>query len=219
MSYMVEGYLTENKLLDIFKSNIEISEVTPQYKIPNTKYSCDYFIIYNNIPIIVEFEGEPHFRDIDVIRRDDIKKDLILYDRKFEYVTIPYFIQLTDESWKWFFHGLEFDIKTNFKHGFIDKKAKLPSSFCAAGYYKFQRQLEFIYDSAPSIFFEIYNSLIDWEIKVGGNYVYVDTFFQVKLEEYISESSFDNNLDLIKTIINKVTHLSTDEKYEFLSVI
>jgi hypothetical protein len=220
MPYLVDGYLTESKLFDIFKSNNEITKIQRQFSIPNIRYRSDYYIEYNNIPIIVEFEGETHFRDIDVIERDHKKSDIILTQLNFGLVKIPYFIQLNSDTWNWFFHGMKFDIITDYSHGFIDKKAKLPASFCASGYHKFTHLLELVYKDCPIVFFEIYKSLINWCKLKSPNYVYVDTFFEIKLLDYLNNHCINSDIkQLIVWIIKNSTHFSIDDREKWLSVI
>lgn len=68
----INGYLTEAKLESILKQIYQ--NVIHSFKIPETRYRCDYLI---DNKIVIEFDGDQHYRDVEVIYRDQIKDNLI----------------------------------------------------------------------------------------------------------------------------------------------
>jgi very-short-patch-repair endonuclease len=103
--------------------------------------------------LIVEFDGDSHFRSAAVLFRDQ-RKDADYGSLGYTIVRIPYFIQpsvLTIERW--------FQVKTSYRqrfpHGFIHPKACLPAEYCWLGIQKFESVLR----RFPEIQKEIVDSL------------------------------------------------------------
>lgn len=136
-------YLTEKSLGDILRAWAGPENVTPQPMVLGTRMRYDYLVTLPNETLFVEFDGDSHFRDANVIFRDDAK-DKIAATLGRRVIRIPYFIQLTTETFSFFF-GEGFDVATSFPHGFIAHKM-LPSSFCPLGYARARS----ILDDAPS---------------------------------------------------------------------
>ena len=170
MSVKIDGYLTQDKLSNTLQTIIGKNNwIGEEIRVPDTMKRWDMMFNYNNKIYIVEFDGDQHFRDSLIIKSDNEKDKIAL---KLNYITIriPYFIQLTDETFKIFFN-FENNIKinSNFPHGFHDKKAKLPASFCPLGILRYKSILE---KMSHTIILEIEQSLIVKAKELDNKYVY-----------------------------------------------
>ena len=139
-----DGYLTEKKLVLMLIDIYGIDNIVSRYKDKQDiykRYTYDIFI--KSECILVEFDGDQHYSNIDTIKRDMIKNTIIdnshLYSR---IIRIPYFVQLTTEVFSHLFQKDNVIIDQDYPHGFIDKKAKLPSNYCSHGELKFLEDLE-----------------------------------------------------------------------------
>lgn len=160
------NYLTENLLnkflIDRFDGEIiirnkKVSEsnvrLRPDFQLPRLK-------------LIIEFNGYQHYTLSKTIINDDIKTKC--YTRLgYTIINIPYFVQLDNRIVKFLFDS--YNTKTNefnkYPHGFIDKKAALPSDFCELGQKRFLHDL----NNFSIIRKEIVNSLKD-KISETGNW-------------------------------------------------
>jgi hypothetical protein len=77
--------------------------------------------------VAVEFDGDEHYRNTLKIKNDR-EKDEMARCGGYRVVRIPYWVQLTSETLKHYFH-LEAEIIQDFPHGFISTKV-FPASFC-----------------------------------------------------------------------------------------
>jgi hypothetical protein len=116
--------------------------------------------------VAVEFDGESHYRDPMRIRADR-EKDSIAIANGYKTVRIPYWLQLSNETLKFFF-GLDLPIEQLYPHGFIDKKAALPASFCQLGYERFVRELERL---PAAVRISVFHSLDQKVSEYGKEYV------------------------------------------------
>lgn len=139
-------YLTETRLKDF------IHEIFRDYTIIHNKklYNVRPDFYLPDLKLIIEFDGYLHFTKSKTYIRDtnlnkQCKKDVI------KILHIPYFIQLDEEIYELLF-GSYIPINENIKlllngymypHGFIDKKAILPSDFCLTGLKRFEYYLEY----------------------------------------------------------------------------
>lgn len=136
--YTVTGYLTEGKLYGILAAWAGAENVKREVVVPGTRMKNDFEVLHLGITWVVEFDGDLHYRDPNVIHRDKVKDDI---SRKLGKVVIriPYFVQLDTETFLAFFfpRGLQcddiFEIETDFPHGYHTTKF-LPSSYCPIGY-------------------------------------------------------------------------------------
>lgn len=171
MNIIIEGYLTEGKLRKALQEIIGIENwIGNEVKVADTRKRWDMLFKFNNKTYVVEFDGDQHFRDSLVIKSDDIKNS-IAENLGYKVIHIPYFIQLTNETFKYFFKDIciPINIIQNYKHGFIDKKAKFPASFCELGKEKYNQ----IYESIPrNVSKEISFSLQEKAKEFGFKYVY-----------------------------------------------
>ena len=127
----LETYLTENNLYDVLCAWAGQDNVQRQAKVVGTKFRSDFEVVVNERIIVVEYDGDTHYRDANVIFRDEVKESICREGGK-EIIKIPYFVQLTSQTFEHFF-GEPFDVETDFPHGFITTKI-LPASFCPIGY-------------------------------------------------------------------------------------
>lgn len=135
-----EGYLTQQKLEHLLKEVLPKDdwvgrEVFLKYK----KYRWDMCYVHNNQKYLVEFDGDSHYRDAVRILADQ-DKDKYASSVGYKTIRVPYFIQLTTETFKMFFDIDDIKIEQNYRHGWIDKKAILPASYCCMGTDKFIKQ-------------------------------------------------------------------------------
>jgi hypothetical protein len=135
----IPEYLTEKslgeKLTKIFSNQVFIhDEVVPDSGVRfRPDYRCD------ELHLIIEFDGDRHYREAAVIVRDQ-KKDKIFSKMGYKVVRIPYFVQLTKDIIKFIF-DVDYDFHEEYPHGFISKEAKLPADFCELGVKKFKEDL------------------------------------------------------------------------------
>lgn len=161
MNFLIEGFLTEEKLsrFILFLQNYIPGKITILDKkdLIFGRFRCDMGFKYENENYIVEFDGSHHYSDINTIERD-IRKDKILLENNFNIIRIPYFVQLTTETFKFYFPQIteNVNITLNYPHGFIDKNALPPSGYCHLGEKRFIREIERLPEGVK---LEIINSL------------------------------------------------------------
>jgi len=137
--YQMTTYISEKPLGDILRTWAGAENVTAQPLVCGTRMRHDYEVRKNGITYSVEYNGDGHYRDPNVIYRDWAKEELSKNIGR-KVVQLPYFIQLTTETFKIFFDD-DFEIETTFPHGFVATKM-LPSSFCPLGYSRALADLE-----------------------------------------------------------------------------
>jgi hypothetical protein len=160
-----EGYLTEEKLIQLFKdlekqiNNIKVkinARISEEFK----RFKGD--IIVNDY-YFIEFDGYQHYTKSSIFNRDSIKNAIWELQYK-KVIRIPYFVQLTDETFNYYFKDLikslklKIKIESDYPHGFIDKKAILPADFCSVGERRFLYE---IYYLPEKVWIDIYDSLFN----------------------------------------------------------
>lgn len=129
----MENYLTEDLLELFLKNNFKEGIWIRNKKFLNFNFRPDFVNDYYKM--VVEFDGYFHFSSSKTIIRDK-EKDKIFNELNYKIIRIPYFVQLDKFGVNYYFKlNCEFN---NYKHGFIDKKAFLPSDFCSLGLLKFK---------------------------------------------------------------------------------
>jgi len=161
------GYLTEESLYHILVEWCGLDNVERQSKLG--KLRVDFKIKTPNKRVVyVEFDGHKHFTDANQIDRDNEKNSKLK-----NLVRIPYFIQLNQSTWNWFFNEANLGlIDSKFPHGFISKNLTLPASFCIDGvarYFKILNDLR-EYDMS-NVADEIITSVINYKSR-GRKYIY-----------------------------------------------
>lgn len=175
-------YLTEAKLGEIIDAWAEATDrvVIRQFSLYNKRLKYDFFVRDKELTegatvFFVEFDGDTHFRDAQVMERDkrkeidateygfDLDSQLIekLYEdtdeeETFDYfesinvkfVRIPYFVQLTNETWEYYFEEShpKPEMFPTFNHGFVTTKW-FPESFCVGGIERFRKILSDLEES------------------------------------------------------------------------
>lgn len=144
--YKISGYLTEAKLYDVLVAWVGEENVKKQIQVPGTRMRSDFEVYKYGGYWAVEFDGDAHYRDPNVIHRDKVKDDISASLGKMV-VRVPYFVQLDTETFAHLFHLDRFpeepifEIETDFPHGFHTTKF-LPSSFCPLGYGRLLHEYE-----------------------------------------------------------------------------
>lgn len=133
-------YLTEEKLkiflYDYIDNEFEFNKSVPFSK--NKRLRPDF--INEKLKLIVEFDGYGHYLNPKQILNDQFK-DKEYPQLGYRIIRIPYFVQLSSDVINNLFK-LNIDYKQTYPHGFIDKKAILPSSYCELGINRFLQDLE-----------------------------------------------------------------------------
>jgi hypothetical protein len=149
MDIFIKEYLTETKLREVLHKIIKKEDwlytdrKDGEIQIPNSRRRWDIGFTYDQQTYIVEFDGAQHYYDSLVIKSDNIK-DEIAKKLNYKTIRIPYFVQLTNETFKYYFPFIkeQINIIQNYSHGFIDKKAMLPASFSKLGLSKYFKETE-----------------------------------------------------------------------------
>ena len=161
----IEGHLVQHKLEAALKEIVGDAWVGREVAIPESKLRWNIVYKHNDKMVAVEFDGDQHYRDALVIKRDREKDNLaILFDYKL--IRIPYWVQLTTETLKFYF-DLDAEIDQNFPHGFITTKI-FPASFCDLGVVRFQHELSNLPDRVQD---DVMESLETQAKKHGFSYV------------------------------------------------
>jgi hypothetical protein len=115
--------------------------------------------------VLVEFDGDEHYRDSLKIKVDR-EKDQLARENQMSVVRVPYWVQLDNITVRHYF-GLSAVIRQTFRHGFITTKL-FPASFCELGVERFTREL----DALPSpVRTAVIESLQEQIKKYGLEYV------------------------------------------------
>jgi hypothetical protein len=157
-----EGYLTEQKLIKLFQDLSKEVNIAIETNVKiGKRYRGDLVV---NDKYLIEFDGYQHYTNANQFRNDLLKSSIWVQNNFNKIIRIPYFIQLTFETFNYFFKELinELQIKINiiqnFPHGFIDKKAILPANFCSLGIKRFYIELLTL---PEQVYLKILESLIN----------------------------------------------------------
>lgn len=88
--------------------------------------------------VVVEFDGDEHYRDTLKIKADR-EKDAVAAGAGMQVVRVPYWVQVDAEILRHYF-GFDAAIEQDFRPGFITTKI-LPASYCELGIERFEREL------------------------------------------------------------------------------
>ena len=142
MTIEIQGYLTQQKLEEALKKLVGIDNwIGSEFMVPNKKMRWDMAFKQGEKIAVVEFDGDSHYRDPTVIKRDRLK-DEFAWGLGYNVIRIPYWVQLTSETAKFYFN-FDCEIKQDSHHGFIVSKW-LPASFCDLGISRFHSELELL---------------------------------------------------------------------------
>lgn len=136
-SFEVQKYLTEVKLAAIIKE-LAPEGFAEQFCLPGRRYRWDFKYVSPSGPVLVEYDGDEHYRSTLVIKADQ-EKERMAAASGHRMVRFPYWLQLDAETLRFFF-GFDAQIKQDFPHGFITTKL-FPASFCPLGLKRFIAEL------------------------------------------------------------------------------
>jgi len=172
LEFRVEGYLTERKLAEIL-SVLAPRGFTAQFRVDGHNYRWDIKYEREREQVLVEYNGDEHYRNSLVIRSDRIKGQLAS-DHGFRTVSFPYWLQLDSFTLGHFF-GFEAQIVQDFPHGFITTKL-FPASFCELGIQRFREEL---FRLPPRLQKPVLQSLRDRGEEYGIEYVLPSALFGI----------------------------------------
>ena len=89
-------YLTEQSLGILFKTLVPHLEFKHNKTVPNSGIKTRPDYRFEELKLIIEFDGNQHYQDVNVIFRDK-EKDKIYTEMGYRIERIPYFIQMTEE--------------------------------------------------------------------------------------------------------------------------
>lgn len=141
----IDGYLVQEKLEAALRQIVGEGawHGREQPVIHGKRMRWDMVFSGSSGKVAVEFDGDEHYRHSLKIKVDR-EKDALARDGGYRVVRIPYWVQLTTETVKYYF-GIEANIIQDFPHGFITTKV-FPASYCEMGIERFRREL----DALPS---------------------------------------------------------------------
>jgi len=165
LKVVIDGYLTEKKLTDALKQLLGSSWGGTQLTVPGTRRRWDMWFHDGDRTVVVEFDGDEHYRNTLKIKADN-EKDAVAREQGFKVVRVPYWVQLDTPMLKHWF-GIDAVIEQAFPHGFISTKI-FPASYCAMGILRFERELA----ALPEVVREaVIKSLRDRGEEHGAEYV------------------------------------------------
>jgi len=132
-------YLNESKLGDFLRDIFKV-EFIYNRKVQGSGIMTRPDYRSDSLMLIVEFDGEGHYCNIRTITNDKLK-DEVYTSLGYKVVRIPYFIQLNTDIIKTLF-DIDVEYRQEYPHGFVNKKAKLPSEFSEAGLERFVKDLK-----------------------------------------------------------------------------
>ena len=141
MSIVIESYLTEQRLKDALQQLFSNGWLGGQVALPDSRRRFDMAFRSNDAIVLVEYDGDEHYRHSLKIKADR-EKDVLASKNGMRLVRIPYWLQLdTRMARHWF--GVEAQIEQHFPHGFVTTKL-FPASFCELGIARFIHELDSI---------------------------------------------------------------------------
>lgn len=163
-SFELQGHLTESGLAEIMRALMP-DGFQVQFMLPGRRLRWDIKYDSPSGPVLVEYDGDEHYRNTMVIRADR-EKSLLAQSNGFKLVRFPYWLQLDSYVLKHFFQ-IEAKVVQDFPHGFITTKL-FPASFCPLGLARFRMEM----DSLPDVLREaVRRSLTERAAEYGAEYV------------------------------------------------
>lgn len=138
MKVRVAGYLVEQKLATLLRQLVGERWSGVELKVAGTRRRWDMGFASDQGQVVVEFDGDEHYRNTLKIKADQ-EKDTVAATLGIRVVRVPYWVQLDSATFRHFF-GFEAEIEQDFQHGFITTKI-FPASFCELGVERFRREL------------------------------------------------------------------------------
>lgn len=155
-----ELYLTEKKLGETLEKIFPDVEWIHNRKVPNSGINNRPDYRSDDLMLIVEFDGNRHYQQVDLIQKDCLK-DATYEVMGYKVVRIPYFVQLSRDSIKLFFDKDIPEWEQVYDHGFIADNCVLGGDFCGVGGNRFWEFMGVLYDSEHRIiFYHIIESMV-----------------------------------------------------------
>jgi len=167
-----ENFLTENKLVEIMKTEFGAENVISQYKFGRRKVDCKVTVLSKGLKIpleiderhvpekielLIEYDGHYHYLSNYTVFKDSPG----LTWRKLKtgefQLRIPYWIQLDNRLMKHCF-GIDKDYSNGYPQGFISNQVILPDRFTSLAESRFLTELATL---PAEVAFEVYESLLE----------------------------------------------------------
>lgn len=133
-------YLTEERLENVLGQLFPDVTFIRDRQVPDSGLQTRPDYRNDNLKLIVEFDGDQHYRNVQKIKREQEKTDRYT-QIGYKVVRIPYFIQISTETVKHLF-DLNLQYIQTYPHGFISKTVIMPADFCELGIQKFKADLK-----------------------------------------------------------------------------
>jgi hypothetical protein len=133
-----KGYTTQSSLSETLAGIVGIAWKGNEIAVPGTHRRWDMAYLDGHQTVVVEYDGDEHYRHSMKIKADR-EKDSLAAAQGYRVVRFPYWIQLETETLWHYFH-IKAELKTPFPHGFITTRI-FPASFCELGVERFKREL------------------------------------------------------------------------------
>lgn len=138
---MIDSYLTERKLGVALRELFPEKWVGGQVKLPGSRRRFDMAYQDNGVTVLVEYDGDEHYRNSLKIKADR-EKDQLAQEAGMHLVRVPYWVQL-DHAMARHWFGVDAEIIQTFPHGFVTTKI-FPASFCELGIERFIQELSLL---------------------------------------------------------------------------
>jgi hypothetical protein len=196
---VIEGYLTETKLIATLKRICEINNyefIGEQVRLDSNRrmpYDCGFIVpdgVYCengeclDVKYLVEFDGYFHYTSSKQQYNDSVKNHNAELE-EYELVRIPYFIQLNNDTFPYYFPAVDnskFDIVNDFPHGFIDHSCRVPADFNIIGIQRYQGELNSFYYRYQNVYDDVVKSVDEWVKRTKKDLKYVDTLKAIELD-------------------------------------
>lgn len=163
----IEGYLTQSKLASALKTILGDQWIREEDPVMVHGSRCRWDMSFNdkNGKVVVEFDGDKHYSDSLRIRADH-EKDKEAAAIGCRVVRIPYWVQLTTETLKYYL-DIDCQVIQDFPHGFITTKV-FPASFSHLGFDRFLNELSKLPSTVKE---DVLKSLTERSHQFGALYV------------------------------------------------
>lgn len=162
----IDGYLTQAKLERALRQIVGVGNWRgSEVRLPTGRRRWDMSYEIGGQATVVEFDGDEHYRHTLKIKADR-EKDGIACKYELRVVRVPYWVQLTNETLRYYF-DLDADITQDLPHGFITTEV-FPASFCELGVIRFEKELDLLPIGVKR---DVLKSLRDCADKHGAEYV------------------------------------------------
>lgn len=157
--------MVQEKLAEALRQIVGDRWTGVELKVGGTRRRWDMGFTHEHKRVVVEFDGDEHYRHTMKIKVDR-EKDAAALAEGLRVVRVPYWVQLDRPTFRHLF-GFDADIETDFPHGFITTKV-FPASFCELGVDRFKRELSAM---PPGTQAAVVASLRDRAREHGAEYV------------------------------------------------